>query len=242
MGGHVAIHDITGYGGNLSLDIRDTYFGDGMASVGSSFSMQLRSMSDDVVGPSRLVRLTNCTFDNSNCCKTNVMLTTINLHMSWFSIQHEITIANVTFSNSAVIVSNLQKVMFIDSKFMRSVRQSALMVAASNVYFQGHIVFHDNTGVDGGAITICQNGKLLFKRQTTMTISGNHAIHAGGAIYVQPACATVLPVCFFQMDISDHPRLSKGDIQILIENNTAEYAGDALFGGSIDYCNLVQLL
>lgn len=58
MGGHVAIHDITGYGGNLSLDMRDTYFGDGMASVGSSFSMQLRSMSDDVVGPSRLVRLT----------------------------------------------------------------------------------------------------------------------------------------------------------------------------------------
>ena len=77
MGGHVAIHDITGlsYGGNLSLDMRDAYFGDDMASLGSALSMQLRSMSDDV-GPSRLVRLTNCMFDNSNCRYTAIYILT----------------------------------------------------------------------------------------------------------------------------------------------------------------------
>lgn len=75
-----------------------------------------------------------------------------------------------------------------------------------------------------------------------MILSGNHAVHEGGAIYVQPVCGTVFPVCFIEVDISDHPQLSKGDIQVFMENNTAEYAGDALFGGSIDYCHSLQLV
>lgn len=102
---------------------------------------------------------TNCKWNH----ETSILLINTNFHMPWFSIPHEIRIifVGVTFLNSAIVVSNMRRVMFTDSKFIKSARQSALMVAASNVYFQGNIFFQDNTGVDGGAISICEKSCYL---------------------------------------------------------------------------------
>ena len=52
----------------------------------------------------------------------------------------------------------------------------------------------------------------------------NHALHSGGAIYAQDQCLTDPYKCFFLYE-------SLQTIHLQFENNTANYAGNVLYGG-----------
>ena len=67
-----------------------------------------------------------------------------------------------------------------------------------------------------------------------MRFTNNHAKHSGGAIYAEDQCLQSKPACFFQVILNTSQDLDT--IHVELANNSAEYAGSALYGGSVDYC------
>ena len=72
----------------------------------------------------------------------------------------------------------------------------------------------------------------------------NHAEHSGGPIYVKDYRVESfkkgdLPRCFFQIQDNYLTMSSDSSLEqlyIILENNTAQRAGSALYGGWVDYC------
>ena len=67
-------------------------------------------------------------------------------------------------------------------------------------------------------------------------IINNHAIQGGG-IYIEDENAASSVPCFFQL-LDLHYPYSDIDAKITLQNNTAEEAGTAVYGGNIDNCYL----
>ena len=65
-------------------------------------------------------------------------------------------------------------------------------------------------------------------------ITNNHA-RRGGGIYVEDQNAATTIPCFFQI-LEPYPHI---DVRITLENNTAQEAGNAVYGGRIDRCYLL---
>ena len=76
---------------------------------------------------------------------------------------------------------------------------------------------------------------MYLMPHTHIQIMNNHA-KGGGGIYVEDNTVTKMP-CFFQLLDLQYPQ----DIAITLENNTADEAGSAVYGGEIDKCYTNQL-
>ena len=81
------------------------------------------------------------------------------------------------------------------------------------------------------------------RNNTHIVFRNNHAKVAGGAIYVQQCCLESSPPCFFQPVAPDFTYVSdlKHQMSLTFDSNTANYAGDGLYGGTIDYCFTYQI-
>ena len=77
---------------------------------------------------------------------------------------------------------------------------------------------------------------MILMPQTLLLFIRNHATHAGGALLVYDESVLAIDYCFYHIE-SD---LQIKDTRLMFENNTAGYAGDAIFGGSIHYCQLLR--
>ena len=71
----------------------------------------------------------------------------------------------------------------------------------------------------------------------TLKLPNNHA-KRGGGIYVEDQNAATTIPCFFQILKPQYP-YSHLDAMITLENNTAQEAGNAVYGGRIDQCYLL---
>lgn len=97
------------------------------------------------------------------------------------------------------------------------------------------LLFSGNVGYKGSALALIGNSFISLK---------NHAEHSGGAIYVKDYRVESfnkgdLPRCFFQIRdyyLTMSPDSSLEQLFIILENNTAQHAGSALYGGWVDYC------
>ena len=78
---------------------------------------------------------------------------------------------------------------------------------------------------------------MILMPQTVVHFIGNHAVHAGGALMVYDESLRFTDFCFYHIE-SD---LQIKDTRLMFERNTAKYAGDAIFGGSIQYCQQLGL-
>ena len=84
---------------------------------------------------------------------------------------------------------------------------------------------------------ILQGGSIFYLMpHTQIEITNNHAMKGGG-IYVEDQVAVITFPCFFQLVNLQYP-YSHIDAVVTLENNTADEAGSALFGGGIDICYL----
>ena len=120
---------------------------------------------------------------------------------------------------------------------------TAISLRKSYLHIYGYLYFQNNTankGQLGGALKLCDTSLLLVHPRTHVKFIGNYA-HKGGAIYVQQYCMDTAPPCFVQPYISDEKTVLEVVEQITFEfiNNTAEVAGDALYGGIIDQCSVM---
>ena len=114
----------------------------------------------------------------------------------------------------------------------------AIFAQDSTIRIKSHtsLMFSGNIGYRGGALALIDTSFIKLKAPIQVQFLQNHAEHCGGAIYVNKAALTV---CFFQIQDphseTQHLVLKQFD-PIKLENNTAQHAGSALYGGWVDYC------
>ena len=109
----------------------------------------------------------------------------------------------------------------------------------STLYMQGNVLFMGNEGNNGGAMAL-YNSVIDFTRKgfnQIIQFIKNTARHSGGAIYIDDAgkldrLARVL-LCSFQIRAGLPHRYYLEFI-----NNSASFAGSALYGGWIDICRM----
>ena len=121
----------------------------------------------------------------------------------------------------------------------------AIYLNNSTLTTEGSLDFLENEGYDGGAITFHHNSTLIVGAHCNINFTGNHAQHYGGAIYVndpiEPSSRAfifrthdlnfILQIsCFYQTRDKDITSL------VVLDNNTANDAGSAIFGGWIGSC------
>jgi len=77
-------------------------------------------------------------------------------------------------------------------------------------------------------LALLEDAMMYLRPNTHMLFSHNHVIYVGGAIYIEPLHANK---CFYE--ITDLTKFDPAEPNILIEfeNNTADMAGSALYGG-----------
>ena len=118
---------------------------------------------------------------------------------------------------------------------------TGLLGMSSNIVLLRNITIVNNTGSSGGGLLLCQNAVMYLEAHTNVTIAYNSAYHTGGGICVETDYLESRPICFFQVGRNPlkYPALTK-TINITLHNNHADYAGDNIFGGSIDYCYMID--
>ena len=171
--------------------------------------------------PQFFTSLVNCTIEN------NALIVEENL------------VDTVFTGSSAVFVIENPSGVLIENCSISHNNCTGITAVWSSVMFAGNMTFTNNTGTDGGGIILCDNSYMLLRANTTVVFQDNRASHAGGGIYAENACLQSEPPCFFQLDIEIYKYPSLQDtVRVHLINNSADYAGSAIYGGSVDYCIL----
>ena len=220
--GHVSIQDMVGRGGIVFVRFQKVYFGYGIT------ALEVSTISADVFSV-RQVELWRCMFEENTPLPGSIKLHSFSPYINPATSALRIIFRNVTFMNTPIEVIRLSNVTFINTTFCNSSTDSSLIAISSEIHFHGNIVFKNNTGYNGGALTLIGGSRIVLMTQTVVLFIENHATHAGGALMVYDQSLCFTEHCFY----SDH---KIKDIKLVFENNTAEYAGDAIFGGSIQHC------
>ena len=111
------------------------------------------------------------------------------------------------------------------------VLNSAIVVTGKNNYFV------NNTGYKGGGIAFYGNSFLILFYPAVISFIDNHATETGGAIFVDLS-SQIQNYCLLQVTL-DPDNIVNEDHGIICINNTAVISGSLLYGGNIDYCNLL---
>ena len=141
--------------------------------------------------------------------------------------------SNVTFQGNATFIKN------------KGIIGGAIYLKNSTLTTEGSIYFLENEGYNGGAIAFHSGSILKLGAHGKIQFTGNHAQHQGGAIYVynpidpsgvylfRSQGVFLFPqiTCFYQA------RNKEIIAPIVLENNTANDAGSAVFGGWVDICD-----
>ena len=129
----------------------------------------------------------------------------------------------------------------------------AVCLHASSLNFSNtNTSFKNNFSNKGGGIFLAEKSFLSFSMATRVLMKNNSAAYQGGAIYVEDIKSNIhcvpdqlrenvvdenidgLYTCFFQRSFSSFTT----NIQITFDRNSAQEAGSALYGGSVDSCKL----
>ena len=137
-----------------------------------------------------------------------------------------------------LVIINIGRVLLSDSTFHQN-NASALVASHSGLIFQGTVEFTMNNGINGGAIALYATTVNLYTN-TSLLFTNNNA-EKGGALYIHDK--SYLPDVWrnhcpnlFQK-ISE---LSESDPKLEFYGNTAEIAGDVLYGGSMEQCAIAN--
>lgn len=190
------------------------------------------------------IRIINSSFDGSSFDGRFAYYSNVKVKsgsdFSQFSLRFEVVFVNTTFFNhysepalqTGIVLNRIMNATIVNCNFSNSSTSTALLAIATYLIFEGDNYFEDNHGVDGGALALCSNSIMILRHNSHTYFNGNHAKHTGGAIYIEEQCGVVNPTCFFQALTDDSP-------SVIFENNTAEFAGSAVYGGYVDFCHLI---
>ena len=141
----------------------------------------------------------------------------------------------------------IQNVTISNCKFIQN-NGTALTAEQSNIIFTGDVLFRENWGKFGGALSSFYSFPFILPK-TNLHFHNNHAERFGGAIYY------LLPVenyvirnttsCFMTiLLLPPNVTLEDSGVSVDFINNTALEAGDAMYGTPIDaeVCTTVTAL
>ena len=106
------------------------------------------------------------------------------------------------------------------------------------VYSGGDLAFHRDIHCESKWKVKIENS-IILNPHTSVYVVNNTAVRYGGGILADDEC-TVGRYCFFQ---TDNLKLSytQMDVRVVMESSRAGRAGDSIFGGCLNYCNLATL-
>ena len=162
---------------------------------------------------------------------------------------HQSTFRNHAYSNNSKWNNSGSGVIYIKTSHHAAIENiiiygnqySGIVIVDSNLVVSGSVNIYNNNGSSGGGMLFCSNSVMFLTPNTNITIANNKVEHAGGGICVEDQCLQSKPACFFQPDYeaSVQPELNS-TINIHLINNSAKYAGDQIYGGSIDFCYIMD--
>ena len=114
---------------------------------------------------------------------------------------------------------------------------SVFSLRRGNLNLLGHIRFENNRAFYGAALKICDSS-IVYLHNGTFVLFKNNTAHKGGAVYAEQGCLDTAPACVFQPAVSESVPIEdfKDIMTLAFDNNTAKLVGDAVFGGSINFC------
>ena len=138
----------------------------------------------------------------------------------------------------AVYINGI-RVKFIDSILFLSNCQSALSVVDTWVDFGDcRSEFYNNSGLNGGAISLLGGAAIILNNNTSFNFTNNHAVYSGGAIYnlyIQKEDLFVYPNCFLHHE--DYFILPQNwTAKFTFRNNSAVLSGSAIYTTSVYSC------
>ena len=166
-------------------------------------------------------------------CKTEFLNNTAELHGG----------GAMYINVSNIILFNSSNVTFIGNRG----GSGAIYINQSNnsIHFQNEISFISNHGHNGGSIAFSghqhlgKTSRLQFHANTTISMIRNHATKFGGGIYITEDHCNGKEVCFFHFEqLNCVENGTACNISIILENNTAGFAGDLVYGGCLETCYL----
>ena len=196
----------------------------------------------------RQINISNCTFignKGSIGAVMEILKQEIPGYVSHTTPQFSVYFHNCRFHNNSVPTDKHSSIMeLIGTKNIQLSECSftyshgtVFSLRNSNLNLFGNVHFKNNHATYGGALKVCDSS-MIFLHNGTSVMFVNNSAQKGGAIYAQQGCLDTAPACFFQpalnqtVDIVDFSNY----IAVKFVNNSASVAGDAIYGGSIDYC------
>ena len=199
-----------------------------------SFELQVViQASVDNCQSTNLVILENVTFKN-------IGGTALGLAGNISVLLQNVTFANNTYCDTSVAgaavvdIYYVKNVAFIDCEFYNNLGTAISADQGSSLQFSGTIVFRNNTGYDGGAMSFTGDSYVTVSKTTNVIFENNTAENAGGAVFVNQDNV----YCFFRQAHGDYyncPHHLPFNLSFI--NNTALKGGDAIYGAGIsDHC------
>jgi len=205
------------------------------------------------------LRVVESNFTRNSATSGSAFLSEISLRISVryvFLLDLDLDFLNNTV-NVAILINN--------SSFTENINTS-IQVINTKLYLAGQVGFVGNSGHSGGAIDIKEHSflhlnphaQVYFINNTALQFGGgiklatfihldshaelyliNNTALYGGAIAVTTNYPTSGYPCFIQVD----GNISTSNAKVILMHNTAQKAGDSIYGGKLDSCsNAISLL
>ena len=150
--------------------------------------------------------------------------------------------SSLAYTKGAVLSIILTHVVISNCSFSEN-RGTAISLQNSKLNVYSIIRFENNKAAYGAALKICDESLIFLHIHSHIQFVNNTAL-MGGAIFVQQACLldNAQP-CAFQPASATNVSIQEFSSYFKLEfiNNSAEIAGDALYGGSMDTCYTIGI-
>lgn len=235
---------------NNTITIKDSEFLRNIAKVGGAYSQQRIDL--DFRKEEKTLFM-NCNFVKNNAS----MGASIQLK----HVQVRFVNVNITDSNSHVqdalkfrhggVYAFESSLHFCGRNQIRGNRGTALILDCSDVYVKDYVLFSNNSGNNGGALSLFGHSKIYLYNSTSLMFSNNTALNNGGAINVNipgPAAEAAnetkpkIYECFFLFHGShklESPHTFQGHVTFLENHALRSGSGDSIFATTLKDCKSV---
>ena len=207
-------------------------------------------MNNRSTGYTSTIQIRNVTFmenkaqlDCSAMCMTSIslsLLTHLIMNSTYFS-DNALSTQTEHETAGTIVIININKALFSDCTFQRN-NGSAILGLHSDLFFDGRGTFNMNRGINGGAIALYGTMVYLYTN-TSLLFANNSAKQKGGALYIHDKSYQPTDVwknhCPNLFQKIPEPS-NESEPKLEFYGNVAETAGDVLYGGAIEQCEIAQ--
>ena len=224
------------------LSVRDSEFVSNSAKWGGA--VEFFSSQRNVSSPTNTLAFQNCTWDSNTADTAGI----VDISQDAFTTQRHgfmpvPVFENCTFVNNTLSASQL----------------GVLSVQSCDIHFQSHVHFHNNlgtalylfdasvvilngtvanftnnTGTNGGAVTLFGSSALRLTSNTSLNFIGNKALEYGGAVYYY--CTSPSLLYSFSCFIDYNMNTTNSTMAIYFADNEASVFGHAIYATTLLPC------